>query len=192
MDSLTQLTLGAAIGEAVLGKKLGNKAIFWGAAAGTLPDLDVLPGMLLDTPDRLLFHRGFTHSIVFVAMATLIFAPLFYRLYKRHQTTKKEWYLYFGLIFGFGVLIDAFTTYGTQLMWPLLYRFEFNTVFVVDPLFTLPLLITLVLAMFRSKENRTRLVNAGLMISGYLSAVHYSQQTVYQCYLQHCAGGTEH
>jgi inner membrane protein len=168
MDSLTQLTLGAAIGEAVLGKKLGNKAIYWGAAAGTLPDLDVLPGMLLDTPDRLLFHRGFTHSIVFVAIATLIFAQLFYRFYKQHQTTKKEWYLYFGLIFGFGVLIDAFTTYGTQLLWPLLYRFEFNTIFVVDPLFTLPMLITLVLAMFRSKENRirTRLANAGLMISG--------------------------
>lgn len=167
MDSLTQLTIGAAIGEAVLGKKLGNKAILWGAAAGTLPDLDVFPGMLLDTPDRLLFHRGFTHSLVFVVAATLIFAPLFYRYYK-NQTTKKEWYLYFGLIFGFGVLIDAFTTYGTQLLWPLRYRFEFNTIFVVDPLFTLPMLFALIPAMFRSKNhrNRTRLVNAGLMISG--------------------------
>lgn len=168
MDSITQLTLGAAAGEAVLGKKLGNKAIYWGAAAGTLSDLDVIPGLLLDTPARLLFHRGFTHSFFFVIIATLIFAPIFQRYYKKYQTTRKEWYIYFGLIFTASILIDAFTTYGTQLLWPHPYRFEFNTIFVVDPLFTLPMLITLIWLMFKRKEStfRKKLSTAGLMISG--------------------------
>jgi inner membrane protein len=168
MDSLTQLTLGAAVGEAVLGKKIGNKAIFWGAAAGTLADLDVIPGMFLDTPSRLLFHRGFSHSLVFVIGATLIFAPIFQRCFKSYKTTKSEWYRYFGLIFLASILIDAFTTYGTQLLWPHPYRFEFNTIFVVDPMFTLPLLVTLIWLMFISRESafRKRLSSAGLIISG--------------------------
>jgi len=42
MDSITQIVLGAAVGDAVLGKKIGNRAMVWGAIAGTIPDLDVL------------------------------------------------------------------------------------------------------------------------------------------------------
>lgn len=181
MDSLTQLTLGAAVGEAVLGKKLGNKAVFWGAAAGTLPDLDVIPGMFLDTPDRLLFHRGFSHSLVFVVLATIFFAWLFSRFYQKKEISKKEWLLYFGLIFTSGILIDAFTTYGTQLLWPLKYRFEFNTIFVVDPLFTLPMLITLIWLMFKPKDSliRKRLSSVGLIIAGsYLMLTIVNKQVI--------------
>lgn len=90
MDSLTQLTLGAVIGEAVLGKKMGNKAVLWGAAAGSLSDMDVIPGMFLDTPDRLLFHRGFSHSLVFVILASLFFAWLFSKIYRQKQISRKE------------------------------------------------------------------------------------------------------
>lgn len=63
MDSLTQIVLGAAVGEAVLGKKVGNKAMFYGAIAGTIPDLDVYVGKLFDTVTALEIHRGFTHSV---------------------------------------------------------------------------------------------------------------------------------
>jgi inner membrane protein len=63
MDSLTQITLGAAVGEVVLGKKVGNKAILWGAVAGTIPDLDVAFGVFMEPVQRLVFHRGFSHSI---------------------------------------------------------------------------------------------------------------------------------
>jgi len=168
MDSLTQLVVGAAIGESALGKKLGNKAVLWGAAAGSLSDLDVIPGMFLDTPDRLLFHRGFSHSLVFVIVATLFFAWLFSKIYKRKQISRREWLFYFGLIFSGSILIDALTTYGTQLLWPYKYRFEFNTLFVVDPLFTLPLLVTLIMLMFKRKDSsiRKRLSNIGLIIAG--------------------------
>lgn len=67
MDSLTQIVLGAACGEAVLGKKIGNKALLFGAIGGTIPDLDVLVGAWLysNEIDSMLFHRGFMHSIYF-------------------------------------------------------------------------------------------------------------------------------
>ena len=42
MDSLTQIVLGASVGEAALGRKVGNRAMVWGAIAGTIPDLDVI------------------------------------------------------------------------------------------------------------------------------------------------------
>ena len=73
MDSLTQIVLGAAVGEAVLGRKVGNKAILYGAIAGTIPDLDTFAGSFVDTVTAIEIHRGFTHSIVF----SVLFAPVF-------------------------------------------------------------------------------------------------------------------
>ena len=64
MDSVTQIVLGAAVGEAVLGKKIGNKAMVLGAIAGTIPDLDVIANYFTDTVSALEIHRGFTHSIL--------------------------------------------------------------------------------------------------------------------------------
>jgi inner membrane protein len=181
MDSLTQLVFGAALGEAALGKKLGNKAVLWGAAAGSLADMDVIPGMFLDTPDRLLFHRGFSHSLVFVVLATLFFAWLFSKIYKQKPISRKEWLFFFGIIFTGSILIDALTTYGTQLLWPLKYRFEFNTLFVVDPLFTLPLLVTLIWLMFKQRDSsgRKRIGSIGLIIAvGYLLLTIVNKQVI--------------
>ena len=73
MDSLTQIVLGAAVGEAVLGKKVGNKAMLYGAIAGTIPDLDTFASAFTDTITAIEIHRGFTHSIVF----SILFAPIF-------------------------------------------------------------------------------------------------------------------
>jgi inner membrane protein len=168
LDSLTQLTLGAALGETFLGKKIGNKGILIGAFIGTLSDLDVIPGQLLDTPDRLLFHRGFTHSLAFVLIATLLLSQLFKRWCCRKQNIPiGQWHLFFAVTLAAGILIDAFTTYGTQLLWPYKYRFEFNTLFVVDPLFTLPLLITTIWLMFKRKDAGIRhtLNRTGIFIS---------------------------
>ena len=81
MDSLTQIVLGAAVGEAVLGKKVGNKAMLWGAVAGTIPDLDVLSRYFMDEVSALEVHRGITHSIVF----SLLCAPIFAYFIKKHE-----------------------------------------------------------------------------------------------------------
>lgn len=149
MDSLTQIVLGAAVGEAVLGKKIGNKAMLYGAIAGTIPDLDVLASHVTNTVAALELHRGFTHSILF----SLIFAPIFGWLVSRFETYKnvKGWSLLFFWGFFTHPLLDAFTTWGTQLFWPLDIRLAFKSIFVIDPLYTIPFMVFLVLAM---RQNR--------------------------------------
>lgn len=154
MDSLTQIVLGAAVGEAVLGKKVGNKAMLYGAIAGTIPDLDVLASNFTDTTTALAIHRGFTHSIVF----SVVFAPIFAWLVSRYEKYKdiKGWSWLFFLAFVTHPLLDAHTTWGTQLFWPLDLRLAFKTIFVIDPLYTLPFLVFLIMAMVRKRTNPKR------------------------------------
>ena len=88
MDSLTQIVLGAACGEAVAGRKLGNRAMLWGAIGGTIPDLDVFAHFFTDHINAVSFHRGFMHSFLFAAIAPWLLARLtqwFYHggVYKR-------------------------------------------------------------------------------------------------------------
>jgi len=82
MDSLTQIVLGAAAGEVVLGKKIGNRAMFWGAVGGTIPDLDVLGKFFLSNIDNLAFHRGISHSVVFSIIGALFFGYLVHKVYQ--------------------------------------------------------------------------------------------------------------
>lgn len=165
MDSLTQIVLGAAVGEAVLGRKIGNRAMFYGAIAGTIPDLDVIASVFTDTVSALEIHRGFTHSIFF----SVVFAPIFAWLVTRYEKHKsiKDWSLLFFWVFITHPILDAHTTWGTQLFWPLDLRLAFKTIFVVDPLYTLPFLVFLILAMLqhRSALKRRLYNNLGLVIS---------------------------
>lgn len=98
MDSLTQITLGAATGEAVLGKKIGNRALLWGALAGTLPDLDVLSNMTSDPLSALAFHRAITHSLAFGMIMPIGLAWLAYRLY-RHGKDSLAFFKDLGIFF---------------------------------------------------------------------------------------------
>lgn len=82
MDSITQITLGAAVGEVVLGKKAGNRAMLWGAIAGTVPDLDVMSNLVADELSALAFHRAITHSLTFSLLAPIGFGYLVHRLYR--------------------------------------------------------------------------------------------------------------
>ena len=82
MDSLTQLTLGAAVGEAVLGKKIGNRAMVWGAFGGLLPDFDVFARFFTDEITALAFHRGITHSFVFSIIMAFVLGWLVEWLYR--------------------------------------------------------------------------------------------------------------
>ena len=181
MDSLTQIVLGAACGEAVLGKKVGNKAILWGAVAGTIPDLDVFPGMLMETVDRLTIHRGFSHSVLFDLLVAPLLGYLIFRIYKGRQGTWKDWTLlsFWGLFTH--PLLDCFTTWGTQLFWPFEYRVAINSIFVADPLYTVPFMVCVIWVMFYKRERKSRrLVNwMGLIYStGYLAFTLLNQQII--------------
>ena len=174
MDSLTQIVLGAACGEAVLGKKIGNKALLFGAIGGTIPDLDVFIGPLLygNEIQAMAFHRGFMHSILFSVIGAFIFGWLVYKLYdkgkREHTTTIKNWMLLFFWALFTHPILDAFTPYGTQLFAPFSdYRVAFNNISVVDPLYTLPFLISLIVLMFykRTSKKRKLWLNLGIVLS---------------------------
>jgi|TARA_R110002020_G_scaffold103640_3_gene242890 inner membrane protein len=165
LDSLTQIVLGAAVGEATLGKKVGNKAAFYGAIAGTIPDLDVVANYLVDTVTALEVHRGFTHSIVFSIVFGLFFGWLVSLWEKR--ASWKQWSLLWFLCFLTHPLLDAHTTWGTQLFWPFDVRLAYKNIFVIDPLYTLPFLIFLVVALLRKRNDPKRRTfnNLGLWVS---------------------------
>ena len=143
MDSITQIVLGAACGEAVLGKKIGNKALLFGAIGGTIPDLDVFVGNLLynNQIDAMLFHRGFMHSIFFAIIGAFVFGWLTYWLYnkgkRKGSTSQKDWILLFFWSLFTHPILDAFTPYGTQLFAPFSdYRVALNNISVADPAYT--------------------------------------------------------
>lgn len=168
MDSLTQIVLGASVGEAVAGRKIGNKALLWGAIAGTIPDLDVLASPWLDTVGELSFHRSVTHSFLFALLVSPLLAWLLRRLYKHQRASFRDWALLFFLGFTTHALLDSCTTWGTQLFWPFsTYGVAFYNIFVIDPLYTLPFLALVAAAAFYKREHphRALLNYAGLGIS---------------------------
>ncbi len=165
MDSVTQIALGAAVGEKVLGHKVGNKAPLWGAALGILPDLDVLGAAFLSGTDQLGFHRWVSHSLLFAVGGG---GGIGWVLSKLHRAASwREWAaLAFWAIFTHA-LLDCFTGYGTQLFSPFSnYPVAFGTIFVIDPLYTLPLAMGLIAALCQRRLRwRQRLNALGLVLS---------------------------
>lgn len=171
MDSLTQIVLGASVTEACLGKKIGNKAVLWGAIAGTIPDLDVLSSHFVDNIRALEIHRGFSHSIIFSILGSIALGWGLSKLYIKQAVSLKEWIFAMFLAMFTHTLIDALTTWGTQIFWPFDTRIAIKSVFVIDPLYTLPFMIFLIISMFKRKDDdkRRKYNKLGLMISsGYL------------------------
>jgi inner membrane protein len=227
------MALGASVGYAVAGKEMGPKALLWGAVGGTLPDLDVFGNAFLDDLEGLAFHRGFTHSIIFMLLGPIIMTPLF-RWYYRHKLNEKKWvsivkwilvsfalllglayigissfvllgtvgmgisfavtlvlygllwpkrnellhsnpnqfkgadtsfgklYLFFFAVFVTHIFIDVCTTYGTQIFYPFdLYRASIHNISVIDPLYTLPLLLGIIGSLYAGAKAN----GAGLLLS---------------------------
>ncbi|MCB0589211.1 MAG: metal-dependent hydrolase [Phaeodactylibacter sp.] len=249
MDSLTQITLGAAVGEAVLGRKVGNRAMLWGAIGGTIPDLDVFSNMVTDDISALAFHRAITHSFAFAFIAPLLLGWLVYRLYDERETfwrdflkiwlalllligvgaifmpipplevgqialavsiailffpavvwvrryfrkrkarpdaSQRDWSLLFFWSVFTHPLLDACTTYGTQLFQPFWdYRVAFNNISVVDPIYTLPFLLFVIIALTLNRRNRLRPVfnYIGIGISSaYMLFTFYNKMQVNQVF----------
>jgi len=168
MDSLTQIVLGAAVGEAVLGKKLGNRAVLWGAVAGTIPDLDVFVRLLVsDKMTATLMHRAFTHSFLFSFLMAPLFGYLMHKVFKKSKATFRDWTVLFFWGFLTHILLDVQTKYGTQLLWPFHNRLAISNVFVVDPLYTIPFLLFVITVMFYKRTNpkRARINRIGIYVS---------------------------
>ncbi|MGB7737801.1 MAG: metal-dependent hydrolase [Steroidobacteraceae bacterium] len=178
MDSLTHIVLGAAVGTAVLGRKAGLRAALVGAVCNTLPDLDVL--IAHGSPVRdFTFHRAGTHALFWLTLAAPAIAWLVARLNRRLEASYREWLLLAWLSLVTHPLLDAFTVYGTQLLLPFSdYPVGVGSVFIIDPLFTVPMIVGL-LAWLRLRQaapdrglhwNRTGLVASTLYLGWTVAA----------------------
>jgi inner membrane protein len=141
VDSLSQLALGATVGMAVMGRRTAVwKAALWGGVAGTLPDLDVL----IDHGDairNMVLHRAETHAPFWLTLFSLPFAAAVAWLHDEGRIWRR-WWLALWLALVTHPLLDAMTVYGTQLALPFSdHPFGVASVAIIDPLYTLPLLV---------------------------------------------------
>lgn len=154
MDPVTQGVLGAVVTQSQVKPKQLAQAACIGAIAGMAPDLDVLIRSATDPLLAIEFHRHFTHSLFFIPFGALICSLVLYPLLgKRWQLSFKYVYLWSFIGYATHALLDACTSYGTQLLWPFSsQRFAWDTISVVDPAFTLPVLILCFLACRRQSK----------------------------------------
>jgi len=141
MDPLSQGTIGAAFAQSTANKNNIFKIGVIGFLAGLAPDLDVLIRSSNDPILFLEYHRQFTHSLFFIPFGSLIIALLIFPLLKRSMGFKT---VYLASLLGYAThgLLDACTSYGTQLFWPFSNeRVTWNNISIIDPLFTIPILI---------------------------------------------------
>ncbi|MCQ4346828.1 metal-dependent hydrolase [Pseudomonas stutzeri] len=147
MDSLTQALLGASLQGALLGRWQGRKALLYGAALATLPDFDVL----IDYGDavaNMTQHRGFSHSLLVLGGVSLLLTWLIRRWRPHPGYSGRRLLACIALILFTHVLLDTFTSYGTQLFWPLATPpLAWSTIFIIDPLYSLPLLLAVLAAL---------------------------------------------
>ncbi len=143
MDPFTQGIVGVTASQSISQKKHFIIASLIGLLAGLAPDIDIF---IKSNKDPLLFleyHRHFTHSLFFIPFGSLVCAFVFYHIFaKYYDLSFKYTYIYSFIGYATHGIIDAFTSYGTQLYWPLSNnRVAWNTVSVIDPLFTIPIAI---------------------------------------------------
>lgn len=183
MDSVTQFALGSVIGVATLGRRIGpRKAALTGGLVATLPDMDVfLPSQ--DAITDFVSHRGFSHSLIVHTIVAPVLGLGIGRLFEglraapRWQTIGAVW-----LMLATHALLDAFTVYGTKLLWPLTdYPFGLGSIFIIDPLYTIPLAVVTLWAVFQGEWGRRigRAASIGLVLSGmYLGWTVLAQQVM--------------
>ena len=177
MDSITHIVLGATIGEAIAGRRLGKKGMLLGAVAQSLPDIDFISSFWLDTSHDVAAHRGITHSLLFVVVMASLLAFAAGRLYRGagSSTGAGGWWVFFGLQLFVHIFLDAFNAYGTGWFEPFShYRVSFNVLFVADPFYSVWLGISFLalLILKRNDPRRKSWAAFGLILSS--------------CYLCYC------
>ena len=140
MDSLSQFLMGAVVGQIVLGPKNKGKGALLGGIAGTLPDLDVIPLMGSSIIAQLVHHRGVSHSLILCFGLPVVLAWASQR-WLNASLSFRRWWMFWMLAFLTHVWLDVMTTWGTQVFWPHPARITLDSLFIIDPLLTIPLFI---------------------------------------------------
>jgi len=172
MDLFTHAVLGSAVGGLLASRKIGNKAYLWGALCGLIPDIDVVFMSFIESSKSVLFHRGITHSILFLLIASPVFASLIHKYAKNPEMKLKNWTVFVFATIVSHLVLDLFTTYGTGLLEPFSdKRFALSSIAVVDLFFTLPILLIVILGMRKKKRKYKELFSwVAIIVTGlYLS-----------------------
>ena len=154
MDPLTQGIVGTAASQAYSKKKNIVIAGIIGFLAGLAPDIDIFFRSDIDPLLFLEYHRQFTHSLIFIPIGSFICAVVFYYVFaKKNDLSFRNTYIFSFIGYATHGIIDSFTTYGTQLFWPFTnQRLAWNTISVIDPLFTLPVIFLCFLTFIKKNE----------------------------------------
>lgn len=167
MDSLTQGLLGAATFALIKDKEIGKKSLLIGAAAGTIPDLDIFLSPFFNSIEFLTVHRSVSHSIVLAIFLSIGLGALFHRIYKKQQS-QRGWMLAFFLAIMTHSLLDWCTTYGTKLLSPFSgHLFSTNSIHVIEPIYTIILSVGVASLAFRKSAHpqRQKVIKLTLVLS---------------------------
>jgi len=179
VDNLTHFAFGSAVGLAVMGRRTQPwKAALWGGICCNLPDLDVF--IAHGDPIRdMTYHRGPTHSLFYLTLVAPLIAWAVSLLHRERQFFGR-WWLALWLALIAHPLLDVTTVYGTQLFLPFTdYPYGIGSIFIIDPLFSLPVLICVIAALVMRSERRFRVNTVGLALSlAYLGWGMAAQQYV--------------
>ena len=158
MDSLTHIVLGACIGEVLLDKNAGRKAMLWGALAQSVPDIDFVAGSWMPVSTELLAHRGITHSFLFGGVISFFLALIAARWHKAEPISLKKWFYFFLIEIACHLFLDACNNYGIGWFEPFSStRISFNVIYVADPLFSMLPAIAFIFLIFLKTDHRHRL-----------------------------------
>ncbi len=157
--------MGAAIGEAVMGKKIGRRAMLAGAFLKTFPDFDLLYTGLKDARMYLLYHRGYTHSFIISLLYAVPLAYLMHWLFRKKQSYK-EWFGLTLLCLWLHMLVDVCTNYGTRLFLPITDKlYALNNMSIADVCLTVPLLLFLIISISCKNNSEWRnIFNKSILI----------------------------
>lgn len=165
MDSLTQIALGSAVTVAVMGRRTAVwKAALWGAVAGTLPDLDAFIDQGNDVLN-MVRHRAESHSLLFLTLGAPLLAAIVAKVHGEGRLWRR-WWLALWLALFTHPLLDLMTVYGTQLLQPFTdFPFYVGSVFIIDPIYTLPLIVGVVAALALRSRRGQQWNALGLLVS---------------------------
>jgi len=190
VDSVTQAVLGAAIGGAIAPAGQRRKALLVGAALGTLPDLDVV----IDYGDpvaNFTYHRGFSHSLFVLPPFALLLWLTLRRWWAPVRDASWRWLAIIALALITHPLLDAHTAYGTQLLWPLEFPpVMWATLFIIDPLFTLPMLVAVfIAAAWPAKRSSGTVIRTSLLASTLYLGWSWTAQSIVAGHAQEALAG---
>ncbi len=173
MDPVSQAVFGASFSQSLAKRRQQGAVLFVATLSAMAPDLDIL---IQSDTDPLLFleyHRQFTHSLLFIPVGALL-CSLVLHFFVRHHLTWRQTFLFALLAYGTHGLLDACTSYGTQLLWPYAdIRVAWSVISIVDPLFTLPMLVLIILA---ARRQRRRYALAALVYAMFYLGTGLMQQ----------------